>query len=195
MQLILASNSERRKVLLKEMGLDFDQVPSFVAEAGPGECFCPDTTLINASRKAEDIAQRFPDALIIGADTVIEWNGAVIGKPADLADARRILMELSGSTHAVVTGMALRSLKQNIRVDFAEYTRVTFKELTPSGIDQYLELVHVMDKAGAYAIQEYGEMLVEAIDGPLDNVIGLPCRRLAEALNACSAAAMSQKYF
>ncbi|MCP3965858.1 MAG: septum formation protein Maf [Lentisphaerae bacterium] len=186
MQLILASNSERRKILLKEMGLDFVQVPSFTVEVGAGDCYCSDVPLVNASRKADDIATNNPQSLVIGADTVIEWEDTIIGKPQDIGDAKRILMILSGSTHSVVTGVALRCGLHSIRVDFAEYTRVKFKNFSEKNVDEYLNVVHVLDKAGAYAIQEYGEMLVDSIDGPLDNVIGLPCTKLSQSLNACS---------
>ena len=183
MQLILASNSERRKNLLNEMGLDFIQVPSFVSELG-NEVYFNQVATINAFRKAEDIALKYPDDLVIGADTVIEFNNNIIGKPENLTDAKRILLSLSGAEHFVVSGVCLRSVKQKIRCTFAVKTKVIFKEISKQGVKDYLSKVHVLDKAGAYAIQEYGEMIVESIDGPLDNVIGLPCKALQTALDA-----------
>ena len=183
MQIILASNSERRKHLLDKMGLDFIQVPSFVKELSNGTYYTEVATL-NAIHKAEDIAQKYPDSLVIGADTVIEYQEKIIGKPKDLADAKNILLKLAGDSHFVLTALSIQSLNANIRCTFAVRTKVHFKAFTAAVVDEYLSLVHVLDKAGAYAIQEQGEMLVDFIEGPLDNVIGLPCKELKEALNA-----------
>lgn len=183
MQIILASNSERRKHLLNEMGLDFIQVPSFVSELN-NEHYYTEVATTNAIRKARDIAMKYPDSLVIGADTVIEYQKQIIGKPIDLADAKRILLKLSNASHFVVTGVSLQSLKAKVNCTFAVRTEVHFKAFTPEIVDQYLSLVHVLDKAGAYAIQEHGEMLVDFIEGPLDNVIGLPCQKLKESLDA-----------
>ena len=183
MRIILASNSERRKYLLEEMGLEFVQIPSSVAELADG-AYYTEVATFNAVRKARDVAAAYPDALVIGADTVIEYRRKIIGKPNDLADAERILLELSGNSHFVVTAVSLQSLNARVRCTFAVRTEVHLKLLTTAAVKEYLSLVHVLDKAGAYAVQEYGEMLVESIDGPLDNVIGLPCRALHEALGA-----------
>ena len=183
MQIILASVSERRRHLLLEMGLDFIQVPSFASELD-GTVYCREAVTLNAYRKARDVAERYPESLVIGADTVIEFDNRIIGKPKDSADAENIIMSLSGNSHYVVTAVSLLSMGTNIRSTFTERTKVCFKPLSKSAIAEYLSLVDVSDKAGAYAIQEYGEMLVDSIEGPLDNVIGLPCRALQRALGA-----------
>jgi len=183
MQIILASNSERRKHLLNEMGLDFIQVPSSVIELG-NEHYYTEVATRNAINKARDIAMKYPEHLVIGADTVIEYQKEIIGKPDDLSDAKRILLRLSNASHFVVSAVSLQSLNAKINCTFAVRTEVHFKAFTPEIVDEYLSLVHVLDKAGAYAIQEHGEMLVDFIEGPLDNVIGLPCQKLKEALNA-----------
>jgi septum formation protein len=181
--IILASNSERRKHLLAEMGLDFIQVPSSVIETG-GRNYYAETATLNAVCKARDVAALYPDSLVIGADTVIEHRQEIIGKPANIAEAEKYLLRLSGDSHFVVSAVSLQSISARIRCTFAVSTKVNFKQLTPAAVREYLSLVHVLDKAGAYAIQEYGEMLVDSIEGPLDNVIGLPCKALAEALEA-----------
>lgn len=141
--------------------------------------------LLNAIAKSRAGAELYPDDLVIGADTVIELGGHLIGKPCDLDDARRILRKLSGRSHLVTTGICLTCLSRNIRCQFSVSTTVKFKELSDRVINDYLDKVYVLDKAGAYGIQEYGDMLTESVDGPLDNVIGLPCEKLAEALTAC----------
>ncbi|MDD5696990.1 MAG: Maf family protein [Victivallaceae bacterium] len=183
LRLILASRSERRSRLLTEMGLDFIRVPAAVEELD-GAIYCSRAATLNAVRKAGEVAARYPDALVIGADTVIEYRDKIIGKPADPADAERILLELSGAVHTVVSGVSLQAVNRKIRCTFAVCTEVRFKPFTVSVIREYLSRVQVLDKAGAYAIQEHGEMLIEAIEGPLDNVVGLPCRALQQALDA-----------
>ena len=183
MRIILASNSERRKHLLNEMGLDFIQIPSFVSELGD-EHYYTEVATLNATRKARDISGKYPDDLIIGVDTVIEYQKQIIGKPKDLADARNILLKLSNNSHFVVSAVSLQSLNTKINCNFAVSTEVHFKAITPEIVEEYLSLVHVLDKAGAYAIQEHGEMLIDFIEGPMDNVIGLPCQKLKESLEA-----------
>jgi septum formation protein len=184
MSLILASQSERRYRLLKELGCSFETIPSGAEEAGD-EVFYSDAPLVSAEIKAREVARQFPAALVIGVDTVIEFERKVIGKPADIVDASRILASLAGKTHYVVSGVCILRLSDDTRCIFSETTEVKFKPLSYTAIKQYLENVHVLDKAGAYAIQEYGEMIIDSIDGPLDNVIGLPCTKLAMALKAC----------
>jgi len=182
MQIILASNSERRKHLLDEMGLEFIQVPSFVTELS-NECYYTEVATRNAILKAKDIASDYPDSLVIGADTVIEYQKEIIGKPNNLADAKNILLRLANDSHFVVSAVSLQSLNAKIQCNFAVRTEVHFKAFAEDVVDEYLSLVHVLDKAGAYAIQEHGEMLVDFIEGSLDNVIGLPCQKLLESLN------------
>ncbi|MBU8901106.1 MAG: Maf family protein [Victivallales bacterium] len=183
MQIILASNSERRKLLLNKMGLDFIQVPSSVTELS-NEIHYTEVATTNALRKAQDIAKKYPDSLVIGADTVIEYQHKIIGKPKNLSDAKNILLKLSNASHFVVSAVSLQSLSTKTNSTFAVRTKVHFKAFTADVVDEYLSLVEVLDKAGAYAIQEHGEMLIDFIEGSLDNVIGLPCEALREALDA-----------
>lgn len=173
--IILASASPRRSALLKEAGPMFASMRILTSQVEEGS-----DPLENALRKAEAVAQMNPQALVIGADTVIRFGGRTIGKPADLEDAKRILAMLSGRTHDVATGVCVRCVEADILVRFEEATHVTFRTLTPEIIDKYVQDVNVLDKAGAYAIQERGEDIIEKIDGSLTNVIGLPVERLKE---------------
>ena len=173
--IILASASPRRSALLKEAGPIFASLQILTSHVEEGS-----DPLENAFRKAEAVAQMNPRALVIGADTVIRFEGRTIGKPADPEDAKRILAMLSGRTHDVATGVCVRCVEADILVRFEEATHVTFRTLTPEIIDKYVQDVNVLDKAGAYAIQEHGEDIIEKIDGSLTNVIGLPVERLKE---------------
>ena len=175
--IILASASPRRSALLKEAGSMFASMRILTSQVEEGS-----DPLENALRKAEAVAQMNPQALVIGADTVIRFGGRTIGKPADLEDAKRILAMLSGRTHDVATGVCVRCVEADILVRFEEATHVTFRTLTPGIIEQYVQDVNVLDKAGAYAIQEHGEDIIESIDGSLTNVIGLPVERLKETV-------------
>ena len=174
---ILASASPRRAALLREAGPEFASMQIMPSDADEGA-----DPLENARLKAESIAAKNPRAIVIGADTVIRFGGETIGKPADLDDARAILAKLSGRTHDVVTGVCVRCLENDILVRFEEATHVTFRMLTPEAIEKYIKAVNVLDKAGAYAIQEHGDDIIQGIDGSLTNVIGLPVERLTETI-------------
>ena len=175
--IILASASPRRSALLREAGPLFASMRILTSHVEEGS-----DPLENAMRKAEAVAKLNPQALVIGADTVIRFEGGTIGKPADLEDAKRILAMLSGRTHDVATGVCVRCVEADILVRFEEATHVRFRTLTPETIDKYVQDVNVLDKAGAYAIQEHGEDIIESIDGSLTNVIGLPVERLKETV-------------
>ena len=180
-RLLLASESPRRHQLLGTLGIPFEtetaQVEEFKSAASPEE-----VPLINALLKADAVAARHPGALVIGADTVILFQGEAIGKPRDLADAERLLLSLAGHSHQVVTGLALVCRAAGFRRNWLERSEVVFKSFDRAVVKRYLELVPVLDKAGAYAIQESGEFLVESVDGSIENVIGLPLERLQEEL-------------
>ena len=173
--IILASASPRRAVLLREAGPEFASMRIMPSDADEGA-----DPLENALLKAESVAAANPQAIVIGADTVIRFGGETIGKPADLDDARAILAKLSGRTHDVVTGVCVRCVENDVLVRFEEATHVTFRVLTPEMIGKYIKAVNVLDKAGAYAIQEHGDDIIEGIEGSRTNVIGLPVERLNE---------------
>jgi len=136
----------------------------------------------NARAKACEVAARHPDAVVLGADTLVWLGGRALGKPANHDAARRMLRELSGQTHEVATGVNLVRMEPRQQVEFHEITRVRFRALDENVIGEYLAKVDVLDKAGAYALQEYGEMLVETIEGSRSNVVGLPMERTLAAL-------------
>ena len=131
----------------------------------------------NARLKASAVALENPNRITLGADTVVAYGGKIYGKPKDLNDAKRMLSELQGNTHSVFTGICSAIADENKNLQTfcdAEESRVQFKKLSSEDIDAYLKVVNVLDKAGAYAAQEYGEMIIEKIDGAFDNVMGLP---------------------
>ena len=187
LSLILASNSPRRRSLLAEY-----PVPFQVVTGDAKEIFCPGhgerTVKCNAYAKAEKVFSMLRENadnagekyIVLGADTVIESEGKVLGKPSDIPDAEKMLLSLAGKTHKVITGVAL--ISEHKETVFAETTFVSFRSLTLEEVRSYMEKVFVLDKAGAYAAQEHGEMILEKIDGSIDNVIGLPVTRVMEEL-------------
>jgi len=186
---ILASASPRRVELLRHVVFRFKVLPSDVPESGH-EHFTPrEIALLNAYRKARAVAKRFPDSLVIGADTVVALGTTLFAKPRNKRDACRMLGELEGRTHEVLTGVCLLHLRGHRQSVFAEQTAVRFLSLTEAKIRSYVERVHTLDKAGAYAIQEEGESIVDSIAGSYTNVVGLPVERLREELRQWAVAA------
>ncbi len=183
--LILASASPRRRELLKGLAESFETVVSGAPELDELSCHWSEVALRNAVAKARSVASARPDCLVLGADTVIELDGRILGKPGSLAEAKAMLLAMSGRSHSVSTGVCLACEGRGVLCQFVDVSSVRFKALTDSDVEEYLRLVHVLDKAGAYAIQEFGEMIIESVEGDRDNVIGLPAKRVAEALAAC----------
>ena len=182
--LILASASPRRAELLRQCGVAFQIAATGVREVDDKHLSAGETARINAWRKARAAAQKHPDAVVLGVDTVVAMGAALFGKPSTLKKAEQMLLTLQGKTHRVLTAVCLLHLRARRHRIFFEETEVTFCPLTREQIRRYHALVNPLDKAGAYGIQEKGEMLVEAISGSLTNVIGLPLARLAEELPA-----------
>lgn len=180
--LVLASASPRRAALLRELNLDFHVVPSEATEVHEEQLTARELALWNAHRKCRVVARRFPDHLVMGADTLVHLDGRIFGKPGDLAEARRMLQQLQSATHEVVTGICLVHALSGREALFSECSQVRFKALTSEQIDAYLSLVNPLDKAGAYAIQERGELLVEHVNGSYSNVVGLPLERVRAEL-------------
>jgi septum formation protein len=137
---------------------------------------------LNAHRKARAVAKKIPDALVVGADTLVFLEGDVLGKPATRAEAEGMLTQLQGRTHQVVTGVSLTHLRGHRERLFAASTDVTFHPLSVEQIRAYLNQINPLDKAGAYAIQEHGEKIVAEIYGSYSNVVGLPLEELRAAL-------------
>ena len=138
---------------------------------------------LNAHRKARTVAKKIPDALVLGADTLVFLDNEILGKPRDRAEAHRMLARLQGRTHQVVTGVSLIYLRGHRERLFAVSTDVLFHPLTESQIRYYLAKINPLDKAGAYAIQEFGELIVSEISGSYSNVVGLPVEQLRAELS------------
>ena len=185
--LILASASPRRAALLKELGVQFTVCPSRAGEVHSTELTARELARVNAFRKARAVANKFPDALVLGADTLVYLETRPFGKPQDLREARGMLQELQGRTHEVTTGVCLlQGGSRRYRV-FAEVTEVRFRRLTSAEIDRYLSGIDPLDKAGGYAIQENGSAVVDETSGSYSNVVGLPLERLRMELAAWAA--------
>ncbi len=176
--IVLASQSPRRVELLREITPDFEVLPVDVEELHDPALTPQALTIENARRKALAAAAMRPDALVIGADTLVYIGGHPLGKPRDMSEAAEMLRRLSGTTHQVCTGIALASDGGVSCRDFAVISEVTFKTLTELAIEEYYLRVDPLDKAGAYAIQEHGRMIVEKISGSWSNIVGLPVERL-----------------
>jgi septum formation protein len=181
--LILAAASPRRQELLRQLRIPFEVWPAGVEELHQEQLTARELSLLNAYRKARAVAKKFPDHTVLGADTLVNLGSRLFGKPSGLSDAARMLRDLGGQTHQVVTGVCLLRLRAHDETLFAETTEVTFRPLTQAQIEAYLLAVNPLDKAGAYAIQERGGDLVANVSGSYSNVIGLPLERLREELD------------
>lgn len=180
--LILASASPRRRELLAGLGYRFEVVVAGVEEHEDPALDPRVMVARNSALKAEAVARRFPDAWVLGADTTVFIDGHALNKPTDPAAARAMLRRLSGRAHTVFTGVALRHVSRGVSEDLGVASEVEFRALTEADIERYLALVHVFDKAGGYAIQEHGELIVAARRGSLSNIIGLPVDEVGELL-------------
>jgi septum formation protein len=180
--LLLASASERRRELLRRAGVEFQteiaQVQELTGAGMPARKLC----LLNAQLKATEVATRFPDRIVLGADTIVSFDGRIFGKPRDAADARAILEELCGRIHEVLTGVCLVHRSQGKLCRFTDSTRVKFRARREVDLDAYLRSIYPLDKAGAYAAQEDHGRLIECVEGSMSNVIGLPVERVVLAL-------------
>lgn len=182
--LILASGSPRRKELLAELGYSFEVISSDIEELHDASLPLRELCEHNAKLKAEDVASRNPNKLILGADTLVYIDSTPLGKPKTQQEAYQTLKTLSGKTHCVCTGLCL-VMNQQVWM-FSEETQVNFHTLTDEIIKSYLSKVHVMDKAGSYAIQEQGEMIVESIEGDYSNIVGLPQKLVRQKIETYS---------
>lgn len=181
---ILASASPRRAELLQQIGVDFYIQPSSIKEPNPDELQMGPVQIAEhlALLKAKDVASNHHSGLVIGADTVV-WNTeTILGKPADRQDACSMLSELSNKRHTVTTGVALIYKPKRTTLVFHSSTRVFFRNLTESEIQNYLATGEPMDKAGAYGIQGFGALLVDHIEGDYFNVVGFPLTAFYQAL-------------
>jgi septum formation protein len=184
-RLILASASPRRRELLAQLGVPFDVV---VAEITEHEDSSTDPRVMvahNAALKAEWVAARNPDAVVLGADTTVFVDTHALNKPRDLAEAREMLGRLSGRTHTVFTGLAVRRQEDELKMDAGVASEVTFKTLDDKRIEEYLSRVHTLDKAGGYAIQEHSDLIITGYRGSFSNIVGLPLEATKQILTRC----------
>jgi septum formation protein len=178
---ILASGSPRRVELLRQLIPEFGVVRSDAHELHDASLGVRRLCEVNAERKALQVSGRYPEHLVLGADTLVWLDGEPIGKPADAHEAKVLLEKLSGRVHEVVTGVCLvHESGRRMRL-FSESTRVKFRGLGEDVVTEYLSKVDTLDKAGGYAIQEHGDLIVEQIEGSMSNVIGLPLEPLRNA--------------
>ncbi len=180
MEVILASNSPRRKEILKEMGYSFSVSPSLFDESGVKDCG-EDTAKQLALFKAREVFLRLnrKDVVVLGADTIVYYNGKILGKPKDRVDAFNMLKELSGKTHKVITGYAIITDKKTYNESVV--SEVTFNDFSDEFINEYIDNKRPFDKAGSYGIQD-GYNLVKKLSGSYNNVVGLPSEKIGEIL-------------
>lgn len=178
--IILASSSPRRKRLMLEAGFNFEIIVSDAEEICDKSMIPWDLTVQNAQIKASPIAQNNQEKIVIGADTVVSLDNEIFGKPSDMDEAVKMLARLSGRTHIVTTGVCIIQKEKN--ETFYVNTEVTFKPLSGKEISQYVKVINPLDKAGAYAAQDHGELIIEKYSGSFTNVVGLPMSEVKEAL-------------
>jgi septum formation protein len=177
-RIILASASPRRSNLLKQIGMQFSVDESNVPEDTAGYDSPGEIVLDLSRKKASEVASRYDEALVIGADTIVVLDGEVLGKPVDAPDAARMLRLLSGRTHEVYTGFCIIEKPGGRSAADLEKTSVTFRPLSGEEIEAYVRSGSPMDKAGAYGIQDdFGAIFVERIEGCFYTVVGFPLTR------------------
>jgi septum formation protein len=192
-RLILASASPRRRELLGAIGVRFKVVPSLIEEVPrPGE---PPLRFVRraARDKGEEVASRHPSAFVLSADTIVVVDGKILGKPADRNEGRRMLSRLAGREHLVHTAACLIMARGGYRDDLCVTTRVRFRPLTKEEIAAYLRAGESDDKAGAYAAQGAGTLLIDRISGSFTNVVGLPMTQTLAMLMRAGLLAVSRK--
>ena len=178
--LILASTSPQRRAILRQLGIPFDAVAPRYAEHDPPDADATKLVRDHARGKAESVAKDAGDRPVVGVDTTVVLDGRIYGKPEDAGDAERMLEELSGRTHTVVSGLCL--LTPGWETVETAATLVTFRELTPRDLGSYIAAGEWEGRAGGYAIQGLGAALVERVEGDYLNVVGLPGALLVHLL-------------
>ncbi len=190
-RLILASKSPRRYELLKQMGFDFDVIPSRIEEDFVPEEPPEQHVIRLAEAKASEVGSRHLDRWVIAADTIVYINGSIFGKPKNREEALEMLRRLSGQEHWVLTGFSVRHLGKGIRDQEAVQTTVKVKTLNSVEMEWYIQTGEPFDKAGGYAIQGVGSFMIESIRGSYTNVVGLPLCELIQMLSRLGAITIS----
>ena len=189
-KIILASGSPRRIEMMRAYGIEPLIMPADIEENLPKVHGMCETVMFLALKKAQDVAGRLSSladcteegSIIVAADTIVYKDGEIMGKPADRADAFRMLDKLRNDFHYVVTGVALLSYGRQLTRVFAEVTKVYFEDYQDSELEAYLDTDEAYDKAGAYAIQGYFAKHIDHIEGSYDNVIGFPWDRIEKEI-------------
>jgi septum formation protein len=183
-RIILASTSPRRKMLLEQIGLTFEQVASDYEEDMTLDM--PPTELVKflSKGKGDAVAKNFEDALVIAADTIVEFDGEIFGKPHTPENSFEMLSRLNGTTHSIITGMTIIDTGSGRVESKAVTTEVDFRQLTEDEIQAYVDSGEPLDKAGAYGIQSLGVILIKEIRGDYSNIVGLPLTPLVEMLKS-----------
>ncbi|MEH7399726.1 Maf family protein [Gottfriedia acidiceleris] len=179
-KLILASASPRRKELLSMLNIPFIIETSDVEEVMEQNLQSSEIVMKLAEEKAIDVSNKFPNAVVIGADTIVTYNDKKLGKPTSKEDAFAMLKMLSGKTHEVFTGVSI--INEGKSSSFYQCTKITFSELSDQEIMDYINTNEPMDKAGSYGIQGFGGTFVEKIDGDYYSVVGLPINKVKKKL-------------
>jgi septum formation protein len=178
--LLLASTSPQRRAILEQLGIPFDAIAPRYEEHDPPEADAEELVSRHALEKARSVAAEAGERPVLGVDTTVVLGGRIYAKPKDAGDAERMLEELSGRTHAVVSGLCLATRAWEVVSAIA--TRVTFRPLTPRDLGRYVAAGEWEGRAGAYAIQGRGAALVERVEGDYLNVVGLPASLLVQLL-------------
>ena len=162
--------------------MPFEVIPAEVTEHEATDADPREMVRHNAALKADWVAARYPAATVIGADTTVFIDRTVLNKPRDAAGARAMLRLLRGRTHTVFTGLAVRRQRDGLKLDAEAASEVTFKAFDDATLELYLSRVHTLDKAGGYAIQQHGDLIVAGYSGSLTNIVGLPLEEMKQLL-------------
>ena len=183
-QIILASGSPRRKDLMRLMGLTYEVIPSDFDEHLDDSRSPEEVAKELGLGKALTVARKYPEAIVIGSDTVVSLNGKQYGKAVDEADARQMLQELAGSCNIVSSSLAVVCLAEDVQIVDVSDAYVYFKPLNNQAVEAYLKTGDWKDKAAAYGVQSGADVFVEHAEGRYDTILGLPTKRLAEILES-----------
>ena len=181
-KIILASKSPRRAKILKMMKVNFKVAPSKIIEEINPKIEQNDIAINLSKAKAETISHRYPNDIIIGADTIVVLNGLILGKPQNINESKKMLKALSGNSHNVITGVTIMNKRLGILKTFSEMTEVFVQKIPTKKIEYYINNFNTLDKAGSYGIQEWFSVWIKKINGCYYNVMGLPVSKLYKNL-------------
>ena len=183
MKFILASNSPRRKEILKKIKFIFKVIPSSIDELQVSKQIKPHIYCMKLAKlKAKNISEKYHNYSVIGADTIVVINDIILNKPKDHNDAKNMLKTLSGNTHKVITGVSILNKNLNINYTFYDTSLVTFYSLSNNEINNYINIYNPLDKSGSYGIQDGSALFVKKIIGSYDNIVGFPVSKFYQFL-------------